>query len=148
MGYQKDLYIILSVSSMVIIHSALSSSLAISPSQRFWTRSVRNIDAENDFQKLLREYQTSSQQVLFPSEKTDSYGKWWFLQNSVPSIIQSKNFAETLPSSDTTMETTNDVEDFIKLIRDNQMINQISPLSETQNDDIARQRWQNIILKV
>ena len=132
---------------MVIIHSAPSSSLAISPSQRFWTRSVRNIDAENDFKNFMNKYQTSST-ILFPSENADAYGKWWFLDNTVPSKALPTNFVASLPSSDTTIETTNDIEDFIKLIRDNQMTSQIRPHSKAENDNIARQRWQNIIMKV
>ena len=95
MNYSKNFRMMFLTFSMMIFLGIPSSSLVYSPVQRFWTRSLRGIDYKNTFEDFLSEYQTTSRS-LQPSANENSYGKWWFLQNSVPfPIVPTENIMAT-----------------------------------------------------
>ena len=134
--------------SMIIFHATPCSSLVYSPVQRFWTRSLRGIDYTNTFEKFLNEYQTTSRS-LQPSANENSYGKWWFLQNSAPfPIVPTENIIESSPSTEASKDTSNDIENFMNLIRDYQMLIKIPPISPNKDEKLARHRWRNLVLQV
>ena len=133
---------------MMIFLGIPCSSLVYSPVQRFWTRSLRGIDYTNTFENFLSEYQTTSRS-LQPSANENSYGKWWFLQNSVPfPIVPIENIIGDTTSTEKSKDTTDDIENYMNLIRDYQMLVRIPPISQNKDENLSRNRWKNIVLQV
>ena len=148
MNVSKNFNMIFLTFSVIIFHGIPCSSLVYSPVQRFWTRSLRGIDYTNTFEKFLNEYQTTSRS-LQPSANENSYGKWWFLQNSVPfPIVPTENIIVATTSTEKSKDTTDAIENYMNLIRDYQMLVRIPPIFQNKDENLSRNRWKNIVLQV
>ena len=146
MSNHKKLYTTIFTTTLVIIHAIPSTSLSHSnvdvTSQRFWTRSLRDTSIK-EFGKFLNNYQSSSQ-MLLPSVKVNSYGKWWFLENPLLfPIVPVVNMISSSPSSEKSHSTDDQIEELMNIIG-----HRILTRIDQKEEKFVQQRWKNIILQV
>ena len=151
MSYHKKLCTIIFTTTLVIIHDIPSSSLLYAnvyiTSQMFWTRSLRDTRVK-EFGKFMNNYQSSSQ-MLLPSVNVNSYGKWWFLENSLPFPIVPVGYTiSSSPSSEKSPPTNDQIQEFLNMIG-HRILTPVPILFQNKKEEkFIQQRWKNIIQQV